>query len=70
VGIDARTEPAADADPFDALVDAAAGYDAVVASEQAPSLLSLLFGEAADRVAAETVGPVVVVRRNESNDDE
>ncbi|WP_459193544.1 universal stress protein [Halosimplex sp. J119] len=56
--------------PFDALVEAAAGHDAVVMGEQAPSLRSLVFGDEADRVAAETVGPVLVVRRGEAGEDE
>ncbi|UPV73812.1 universal stress protein [Halorussus limi] len=64
-GIDARTELATGVDPFEALVDAVAGHDAVVMGEQAPSLRSLVFGEETERVAAETVGPVLVVRRDE-----
>ena len=63
-GIDARTELAVAADPFEALAEAVADHDAVVMGEQAPSLRSFLFGEETERVAAETVGPVLVVRRD------
>ncbi len=48
--------------PFDALVEAVPGHDAVVMGQQAPSLSSLLFGDEQERVAAASVGPVVVVR--------
>ncbi|USZ68463.1 universal stress protein [Halorussus salilacus] len=64
-GIDVRTELATDSPAFEALVDAVAGHDAVVMGERAPSLRSLVFGEETERVAAETVGPVLVVRREE-----
>jgi nucleotide-binding universal stress UspA family protein len=60
-GIDARTELATD-DPFDELVDAVAGHDAIVMAEQAPSMRSLLFGGEAERVASASVGPVLVVQ--------
>jgi len=49
--------------PFDALIDAVPGHDAVVIEESAPSLASLVFGETADRVATASVGPVLVVQR-------
>jgi nucleotide-binding universal stress UspA family protein len=62
-GLDVRTELVPGVGPFEALVDAVAGHDAVVMGEQAPSLRSLVFGESAERVAAESVGPVFVVRR-------
>jgi nucleotide-binding universal stress UspA family protein len=56
---------------IDALVDAVAGHDAIVMGERAPSLSSLLFGEEADRVAAASVGPVLVVRSSaEAVEDE
>ncbi|WP_436930139.1 universal stress protein [Halosimplex halobium] len=63
-GIAVETSHAA-GPPFESLVDAAAGHDAVVMGERAPSLRSFLFGDEAERVAAETVGPVLVVRRGE-----
>jgi hypothetical protein len=66
-GIDATTELAT-GNPFDALVEAATGHDAVVMGERAPSLQSFLFGEEAERVASETVGPVLVVRRGDNTE--
>lgn len=62
-GIDVSTTVAADAGPLDALLGAVPDHDAIVMGEQAPSLQSFLFGEATERVAAESVGPVLVVRR-------
>ncbi|MEF8852426.1 MAG: universal stress protein [Haloarculaceae archaeon] len=56
--------------PFDAFVAAAAGHDAVVMGQRAPSLQSFLFGDEAERVASETVGPVLVVRGEPEADDE
>lgn len=49
--------------PFDALVDAVPGHDAIVVGEDAPSLGSFLLGDLPERVAAASVGPVLVVRR-------
>ncbi len=54
--------------PLDALLDAVAGHDAIVMGEQAPSLRSFLLGEEAERVAAASVGPVIVVRADEPTD--
>ncbi|AGB37953.1 universal stress protein [Natronococcus occultus] len=65
-GIDVETELAVDELALEALVDAAVGHDAVVMGERAPSLLTLVFGEDAERVAAESVGPVLVVRNVEN----
>jgi nucleotide-binding universal stress UspA family protein len=62
-GIEARTELAEDTTPLDALLEAVPDHDAIVMGEQAPSLGSFLFGEVTERVAAESVGPVLVVRR-------
>ncbi|WP_293028036.1 universal stress protein [Natronococcus sp.] len=67
-GIDIRTELAVDEPPLEALLDRAAGHDAVVMGERAPSLLTLVFGEEAERVAAESVGPVLVVRNVDETD--
>jgi nucleotide-binding universal stress UspA family protein len=64
-GIDVRTELAVDEPPLEALLGATSGHDAVVMGERAPSLLSLVFGEEAERVAAESVGPVLVIRNVE-----
>ncbi len=69
-GVDVGTELAVDEPPLEALLDAAVGHDAIVMGERAPSLLSLVFGETAERVAAESVGPVLVVRRVEDEEDE
>jgi nucleotide-binding universal stress UspA family protein len=63
-GIDVETDLAT-GDPFDSLVDATAGHDAVVLGERAPSLTSFLFGDEGQRVATETVGSVLVVRRGD-----
>jgi nucleotide-binding universal stress UspA family protein len=62
-GITTRAVVAEEANPLDALVAAVPDHDAIVMGEQAPSLQSFLFGEITDRVAAESVGPVLVVRR-------
>jgi len=67
-GIDVSTEVAAAGDPFDALIDAVAGHDAIVMGEKAPSFRSLVFGDEADRVASASVGPVLVVRYDETLD--
>lgn len=61
-GIDVETELVVDAAPFEALLEAATRHDAIVMGERAPSLRSLVFGEAAERVATESVAPVLVVR--------
>lgn len=52
--------------PFESLMDAAPTHDAIVIGEAAPSLRSLVFGDEAERVAASSVGPVLVVRREEA----
>lgn len=52
--------------PFDALIDSVPDHDAVVMGAAAPSLSSLLFGDAADRVAIASVGPVLVVRSEDT----
>ncbi|RZH67220.1 universal stress protein [Natrinema altunense] len=61
-GLDVETSLAVDEPPFEALVEAATTHDAIVMGERSPSLRSFLLGEEADRVAAEAVGPVLVVR--------
>jgi hypothetical protein len=48
--------------PFDALLEAVPGHDAAVVGEAAPSLSSFLLGHEAERLAAASVGPVLVVR--------
>lgn len=66
-GVSVRTKQAS-GKPFDALIDAVPGHDAIVMGERAPSLSSLLLGEETARVAAASVGPVLVVRRDEEPD--
>ena len=66
-GIDTNTSTAAGS-PFDSLMDAAPTHDAIVIGEAAPSLRSLVFGDEAERVAAASVGPVLVVRREEASE--
>ena len=61
-GIDTATRLVT-ARPFAGLLAAVPGHDAVVMGEAAPSLRSVLLGDEAERVAAASVGPVVVVRR-------
>ncbi|ELY83486.1 universal stress protein [Natrinema altunense] len=65
--LDIETILAVDEPPLEALVEAATTHDAIVMGERSPSLRSFLLGEEADRVAAEAVGPVLVVRE-ESTD--
>jgi len=48
--------------PLDRIVDAATGTDLVVIGERPPSTMDRLIGDFVDRIAAETVGPVAVVR--------
>ena len=61
-GVDVRTELVASDRPFEALVEAVPGHDAIVMGEAAPSLSSFLLGDEAERLASATVGPVLVVR--------
>ena len=69
-GIDVRTELSVGEPALEALVTAGVDHDAIVMGERAPSLRSLIFGEESDRVAAESVGPVLVVRRVEDGETE
>jgi nucleotide-binding universal stress UspA family protein len=71
-GVDVSTAFSTTDDPLSALTDAAKvellgdaalDHDAIVMGERAPSLQSFLFGDESSRVAAEAVGPVLVVRR-------
>lgn len=56
--------------PREAIVDAATTYDAVVMGESAPSLTTFVFGMAADDVAEQFLGPVLVVQREKSTSDD
>lgn len=49
--------------PVRAIATAAADHDAVVMGESEPSLRSFLFGEVSEQVAAQSLGPVIVVRK-------
>jgi nucleotide-binding universal stress UspA family protein len=55
--------------PFEALIDEVPGHDVIVMGERAPSFRSLVFGEESERVAEESVGPVLVVRYDEALDE-
>lgn len=68
-GIDVRTELAADRSAFEALMEAVVGHDAVVMGENAPSIRSLVFGDGPERIASASVGPVLVVRYDDSLDE-
>ena len=68
-GIDTRTLLIDDG-PLDAILEAVPGHDTVVMAERGPSLRSLLLGDEAERVAAASVGPVLVVRREMEDDEE
>ncbi|WP_050032264.1 universal stress protein [Halorubrum halophilum] len=67
-GIDAETTVATEGSPFDSLIDAVPGHDAVVMGERAPSFRSFVFGDESERVAAASVGPVLVVRDRRDTD--
>ncbi len=66
--LDTNTKLVTGTSPFDALTDAVSGHDAIVMGEKAPSLRSLVFGDETERVAAASVGPVLVVRYDEALD--
>lgn len=65
-GISVRTMAVAGTSPFAALIDEVPGHDVIVMGERAPSFRSLVFGEESERVASESVGPVLVVRHDET----
>lgn len=69
-GITTRTDVATGRSPFDGLTARVADHDVVVMGEKAPSLQSLVFGDEAERVAAASVGPVLVVRYDKVLDEE
>ena len=68
-GIDVRTSLAIGAPPIEGLLGDVPGHDAIVMGETAPSLSSLVFGDASERVASASVGPVLVVRNDGTVDD-
>ena len=66
LGMDAsaiETRVERDQDAFDAIVDMADAFDAVVMGETDPSLTTFVFGMPADQVADRFLGPVLVVQR-------
>jgi nucleotide-binding universal stress UspA family protein len=69
-GLDVETKVAKDTSALDALIEAVPNHDAIVMGEQAPSLQSFLLGEVTERVATESVGPVLVVRRPQAKREE
>lgn len=69
-GVNVSTNRVVSDRPFEALVEAVPGHDAVVVGESAPSLLEFLLGEESERLAAASVGPVLVVRRDPDADDD
>lgn len=66
-GIAVETQVAVGA-PYKKLLDTVPGHDAVVVGEKVPSLRSLVFGDEAEKMAAASVGPVLVVRHDEALD--
>ncbi len=69
-GLDVQTEMVTEGGPFEGLMNAVPGHDAIVMGEKAPSIRSLVFGDEAGRVAGASVGPVLVVRYDEALDDD
>lgn len=55
--------------PGEAIAAAATDHDAVVMGETEPSLRSFLFGELSEQVAAQSLGPVIVVRQEREPDE-
>ena len=67
-GIDVTTERVVSDRPFETLIEAVPDHDAVVVGEAAPSLSQFLLGDESERLAAASVGPVLVVRRETDGD--
>lgn len=68
-GLEVTTERVVSDRPFEVLVEAVPDHDAVVVGEAAPSLSEFLLGNESERLAAASVGPVLVVRRETEEDD-
>lgn len=64
------TETGPEGNPVEAIAEAAVDYDAIVMGEPQPALSEWVFGELEDRVAAEALGPVFVVRAVEEAEEE
>lgn len=60
-----RTETVVGGPSAEAIGSAAVDHDAVVMGERAPSWREIVFGAVTEQIAAESVGPVIVVRRRE-----
>lgn len=65
-----ETEVTESASPVTAITTAAEDHDVVVMGEPEPSLWSALLGEEDERVATQSIGPVLVVRRDRSEMDQ
>lgn len=50
-------------EPMQAITEAAIDADIVIMGESEPSLRTFLFGDSSERIAARSLGPVIVVRR-------
>ena len=55
--------------PIRAISDAAADTGLVIIGEKEPSVVDIIFGDAADRIADGSASPVLVVRTDRSDDD-
>ena len=62
-GLTVQTTAVAGTQPFAALIEEVPGHDIIVMGERAPSVRSFVFGEESERIASESVGPVLVVRQ-------
>lgn len=49
--------------PIEAIIEQALEHDTVIMGESEPSLRSFLFGDISEQIAAESLGPVIVVRK-------
>ena len=67
-GLEVTTERVVSNRPFETLIEAVPDHDAVVVGEAAPSLSQFLLGDESERLAAASVGPVLVVRRETDGD--
>ena len=61
-----------DDDPLETIVEVADDHDLVVVGESRPSLRDRIFGDPSETIAAQTISPVLVVRRRylEMSEDE
>lgn len=66
-GIDVRTTMVRGS-TFDAVINSLQDHDAIVIGEKATSLMSLIFGDESEWIAKASIGPVLVVRKDEDLD--